>query len=151
GTGFAFLQFARQNVDIAVVEVGTGGRFDATNLVDTAVAVIAPISYDHTQTLGSTLTSIAWHKSGVLRVGRPAVSAPQPEEARLVIEAEARRLQVPLVEVGRDWQWRAKGGLTRIESTHTSPLDVEIGLLGDHQRDNATTAVAALHAISERF
>src|SRR5262249_15017282 len=78
GTAFAFLAFAHEAVDVAVVEVGTGGRFDATNLVDSSVAVIAPISYDHTQTLGSTLTSIAWHKAGIMRPGRPTIAAPQP-------------------------------------------------------------------------
>jgi dihydrofolate synthase/folylpolyglutamate synthase len=151
GTAFAFLQFATRSVEVAVIEVGTGGRFDATNLADTSVAIVAPISYDHTQTLGSSLTSIAWHKAGIMRVGRPAVSAPQVEEARAVIEAEARHLDVPLEEVGRDWRWKHDAAFTVVESNHTAPLGVEIGLLGDHQRDNATTAIAALAALSARF
>jgi dihydrofolate synthase / folylpolyglutamate synthase len=153
GTAFAFLHFAQQNVDVAVVEVGTGGRFDATNLVDPSVAVITPISYDHTQTLGDTLTSIAWHKSGILRRERPAVSAPQAEEARLVIEREARDLNASLEEVGREWHWSTTDQVTRITSVHDdfAPLEVELNLVGDHQRDNAATTVAALYAVRNRF
>lgn len=153
GTAFAFVYFAQQRVDVAVLEVGTGGRFDATNLVEPVVSVITPVSYDHTQTLGNTLTSIAWHKAGILRSGRPAVSAPQAAEAQSVIEQEAQSVQAHLEEVGRDWRWSAYGNLTRIESTHPDfePLDVEVKLLGEHQRSNAATAVAALYAIRERF
>ena len=153
GTAFAFLHFARRSVDVAVVEVGTGGRFDATNLVDPRVSVITPISYDHTQTLGQTLAAIAWHKAGIMRAGRPVVSAPQLDEARLVIETEARRLGAPLDEVGRDWRWSPDGVTIRVESVHpgVAPLNVEVGLLGDHQRDNATTSVAALHALAPWF
>jgi dihydrofolate synthase / folylpolyglutamate synthase len=153
GTAFTFLYFAREKIDVAVVEVGTGGRYDATNLVDAVVSVISPVSYDHTQTLGHTLTAIAWHKAGIVRRDRPAVSAPQLDEARLVIEHEAASLHARLEEVGRDWRWTHQADLTRIESTHADfePLDVEINLPGDHQRDNATTSVAALHAIGDRF
>jgi dihydrofolate synthase/folylpolyglutamate synthase len=153
GTALTLLEFARREIDIAVVEVGTGGRFDATNLLEPSVAIIAPVSYDHTQTLGETLTSIAWHKAGIMRPGRPAVSAPQLDEARLVIEAEARLVGATLEEVGKQWRWTANGAVSRIESVRADfePLDVEIGLIGDHQRDNATAAVAGLHAIRERF
>jgi dihydrofolate synthase/folylpolyglutamate synthase len=153
GTAFAFLHFARERVDVAVVEVGTGGRFDATNLVEPAVSVITPVSYDHTQTLGSTLTSIAWHKAGIMRARRPAVSAPQPAEAREVIEDEARKLEVPLEEVRREWRWAPLVDGVLIDSTYTDfdPLDLQLNLIGDHQRDNATTVVAALHALRGRF
>jgi dihydrofolate synthase/folylpolyglutamate synthase len=149
GTAFAFVHFAQQQVDVAVVEVGTGGRFDATNLVESAVSVITPISYDHTQTLGPTLASIAWHKAGIMRPGRPAVSAPQVEEARVMIESEARLVASALEEVGREWLWTQAGDRTRISSSHVGvqPIVVDIALLGDHQRDNATAAVAALHAL----
>jgi dihydrofolate synthase / folylpolyglutamate synthase len=153
GTALTFLYFAREHLDVAVVEVGTGGRFDATNLTDPSVSVIAPVSYDHTQTLGTTLTSIAWHKAGIMRASRPAVSATQTDEARLEIEAEANRLGTNLEEVGREWRFAAYGLVTRIESVHPDfePLEAEINLIGDHQRDNATTAVAALYLIRDRF
>ncbi|MDQ6675619.1 MAG: bifunctional folylpolyglutamate synthase/dihydrofolate synthase [Chloroflexota bacterium] len=157
GTAFAFAYFARgqeSQIDLAVVEVGTGGRFDATNLLEPAVSVITSISYDHTPTLGGTLSEIAWHKAGILRQGRPGVLAPQVDEARLAVEREAHDLGAPVEEVGREWSWSETGGGSalepiRITSTHADfdPLTARIGLLGDHQRDNATTAVAALHAL----
>jgi dihydrofolate synthase/folylpolyglutamate synthase len=151
GTALTFLYFMQENVDVAVVEVGTGGRFDATNLVEPLVSVIAPVSYDHTQTLGTTLTSIAWHKAGILRWQRPAVSAPQADEADRVIARESRLLHVPLQTVGHDWTWTPSGQAIQVRSAQTEPLAVEVGLIGAHQHDNATTAVAALHAIRDRF
>jgi dihydrofolate synthase/folylpolyglutamate synthase len=153
GTLYAFLHFAQGAVDVAVVEVGTGGRLDATNLLEPEVSVITPISYDHTQTLGETLSEIAWHKAGILRAGRPGILAPQPNEARLAVEREAAAIGAPLEEVGKLWWWTAQGDGIRIESAHADwvPLDTPVGLLGDHQRDNATTSVAALHAVGSRF
>jgi dihydrofolate synthase/folylpolyglutamate synthase len=153
GTAFAFLHFAMRRVEVAVVEVGTGGRFDATNLVEPVVSVITPVSYDHTQTLGSTLTSIAGHKAGIMRPRRPAVSAPQLTEAREVIESEARKLEAPLEEVGREWRWSSRGEHVVVESTHAdfAPLDLELELIGDHQRDNATVAVASLYTVRDSF
>jgi dihydrofolate synthase/folylpolyglutamate synthase len=153
GTAFAFEYFAREGVDVAVVEVGTGGRLDATNLLDPLVSVIAPISYDHTPTLGETLSEIAWHKSGILRPGRPGILAPQVDEARVVVEREAAALGSQLEEVGRDWRWQPAGSGIQVDSTHVdfAPLVTDIALLGDHQRDNATAAVAALHALAPRF
>jgi dihydrofolate synthase / folylpolyglutamate synthase len=135
------------------VEVGTGGRFDATNLVDAQVAVITPVSYDHTQTLGATLSSIAWHKAGIMRVQRPAVAAPQAGEALDVLTREARLLHVPLQVVGRDWTWSPVPGAARVlvSGVDFEPLEVEVGLVGDHQRDNATTSIAALGAVRQRF
>jgi dihydrofolate synthase/folylpolyglutamate synthase len=111
--------------------------------------VITPISYDHTPTLGETLSAIAWHKAGILRAGRPAVAARQVDEARLVIEAEASHLGTTVEEVGREWHWSDVPTGIRIESTHPdfTPLETQVGLLGDHQRDNATLAIGALHAL----
>jgi dihydrofolate synthase/folylpolyglutamate synthase len=153
GTAFSLLHFASRHIDVAVVEVGTGGRFDATNLVDPVVSVITPVSYDHTQTLGETLTSIAWHKAGIMRSGRPAISSPQTDEAQRTLEDEAHKLGAALEFVGREWRWSSSGSQIRIQSSRPEfvPLDVEVGLIGDHQRDNATAAVAALHAVRDRF
>jgi dihydrofolate synthase/folylpolyglutamate synthase len=152
GTALAFVYFARcEGLGVAVVEVGTGGRFDATNLLEPKVSVITPISYDHTPTLGETLSAIAWHKAGILRAGRPGIAAPQVQEARLVIEREARAMGAPLEEVGREWRWTevSDDAGMRVESTHPDfeALSTHVGLLGDHQRDNATLAIAALHAL----
>lgn len=148
GTALTFLYFARAGLDVAVVEVGTGGRFDATNLLEPLVSAIMPISYDHTPTLGETLSEIAWHKAGIMRGGRPAISAPQVDEARLVIEREASAIGAQLAQVGRDWRWREAPGGVHIEGPAAADaVEARIALLGDHQRDNATTVVAALHAL----
>ena len=119
----------RADIDLAVVEVGTGGRFDATNLLR-LVSVITPISYDHTPTLGETLSQIAWHKAGILRAGRPGVLAPQVDEARLVVEREAQR-------VGR----AARGGRPRVALVRAS-----VGVGPDPHRVDARRLRAARHA-----
>ena len=115
-TALALRYFARQGVTAAVVEVGLGGRLDATNVVAPLVTVITSISYDHMQVLGNTLAEIAGEKAGILKTGVPVVVAPQAEEARLVIERMAAERDAPLVQVGRDYQYRplehAIGGQT---------------------------------------
>jgi dihydrofolate synthase / folylpolyglutamate synthase len=138
--------------------VGVGGLTDATNVLDPLVSVITPVSLDHTATLGTTLASIARHKAGVLRAGRPAVLGLQPPEALSVIAAVAQTLHAPLVRVGYDWFWRSVPRLNGRDIA-TTPIVIEsiadrefrleakIPLLGDHQRDNATAAVAALHEL----
>jgi dihydrofolate synthase/folylpolyglutamate synthase len=159
GTAFTFLHFAREHLQVAAVEVGVGGLTDATNVLDPLVSIITPVSHDHTATLGTTLASIARHKAGILRPGRPAVLGVQPPEALSVIEAVAQSLRAPLVRVGREWCWRhgqnTNGGdvatMPFVIESLTDPqfkLEAQIPLLGDHQRDNATTAVAALHALN---
>src|SRR6185295_12071322 len=105
-TAVAFVAFAEANIDAAVLEVGLGGRLDATNAVDPAVAVITSISYDHMQILGDTLTLIAREKAGIIRPGALVVSAPQYYEAMQMIEEVCRSHQARLVLVGRDWQWQ---------------------------------------------
>jgi dihydrofolate synthase/folylpolyglutamate synthase len=99
------------------------------------------------------LSAIGWHKAGIMRAGRPAVAAPQPEEARLVLEREASLVGAHLEEVGRDWRWSPSRDAIRVESSDPGfrPLTTGLALLGEHQRDNATTAVATLHALQPRF
>ncbi len=165
-TAAAFLHFAQRGVEVAVVEVGMGGRLDATNIVQPLTTVITPISYDHTAILGNTLEAIAGEKAGILKEGVPLALAPQPREARLRILEVARSRRVPVLEVGRDvlyspvarsldgqtlFVWHsaeqplvdayiASGGFQEWEPTRlTTPL------LGPHQVVNAATAYAALH------
>lgn len=150
----ALLAFRRAGVDVAVIEVGIGGRLDATNTTDPAVSVITPISYDHTELLGHTLTEIAREKAGILRAGRPAVSAPQPAEAQAVIEEAARAAGSPLLLVGRDVAYEVEassleGVRASIRGRH-GLYRVEIPLLGRHQAVNAATAVAAAEALTAR-
>lgn len=166
-TALAFLYFARQGVTAAVIEVGLGGRLDATNVITPRTAVIASISYDHTQFLGSTLAEIAAEKGGIIKPGVPVVISPQKDEARIALEQIASTRGAPLVEVGRDYRyemlehsfekgqsflvWPAGGvpangsGEPRDDETQRSQaVQLRIPLLGHHQVENAATAYAAL-------
>ena len=102
-TALAFLYFARQGVTAAVVEVGLGGRLDATNIVIPNLSVITSLSYDHTQFLGETLAEIATEKAGIIKLGVPVVLAPQKDEASHAIERIAAERNAPLVQVGKDY------------------------------------------------
>ncbi len=150
GTLFAFLEFARAAVSVAVVEVGVGGRFDATNVLEPLASAITPISYDHTQTLGLTLTEIARHKAGILRPGQTGVVSPQPAEAAEAIAAEAWSVGARLEWVGRDWCWSAvddeRVAIGRCLA-EPSLVEARLALRGEHQRDNATAAVGLLAAV----
>lgn len=169
-TALAFLYFSRQKADVAVVEVGLGGRLDATNVVDPLVSVITSLSYDHMAVLGNTLGQIAFEKAGIVKPGRPVVLSPQREEARGVVEQVAAERGARLWLGGRDfffapWShslekqsllvWQAgeqemvneyieSGGRSEWE-----PLRLTIPLLGNHQVENAATAYAALQAARE--
>jgi dihydrofolate synthase / folylpolyglutamate synthase len=154
-TALAFEHFARQQIDMAVLEVGLGGRLDPTNVVHSRVSVIAPISYDHTDVLGSTLTAIATEKAGIIKAETPVVSAPQEEEARAVIKATARDKNAPLVQVGADWKWEAlrqnlDGQTFRVIGPHLDPLELFLPLLGQHQLVNATTALGAVNELQQQ-
>ena len=105
-TAMAFLHFREVRADYQVVEVGLGGRLDATNVVRPEVCVITSISYDHTDVLGDTLAKIAGEKAGIIKPGATVVSAPQAAEAMEVIERVCREKGAPLLKVGRDVTWR---------------------------------------------
>ncbi|HSF80966.1 MAG TPA: folylpolyglutamate synthase/dihydrofolate synthase family protein, partial [Anaerolineales bacterium] len=170
-TAIAFLYFARQNVDVAVIEVGLGGRLDATNIVTPVISIITSLSYDHTSVLGNTLAEIAGEKAGIIKPGVPVILAPQKEEARLVVAQVAENRNAPLVQIGRDylyapdsyslerqsffvWPASDQPELDRyIESGGASewePTKLKIRLLGYHQIENAATAYAALQVFKER-
>lgn len=148
-TALAFLYFAEREVDIAVIEVGLGGRLDATNVVTPVVSVITSLSYDHTHLLGDSLASIAREKAGIIKPGVPVVSAPQPDEALQVLAEVAAERHAPLTLIGRDWLY-APGDSTRAGQVFTAgPAGAPLqpywtGLTGGHQALNATVALAAL-------
>jgi dihydrofolate synthase/folylpolyglutamate synthase len=153
------LYFARSGVDAAVVEVGLGGRLDATNVLMPEVSVITSLSLEHTYLLGDTLAEIAYEKAGIIKPGVPVVSAPQQAEAIQVIEAISQKRQAPLVEVGRDWDYRPgpadlDGQTFSVRRTtgSGSELDGEysIPLIGRHQLENATGAIATLDILRQR-
>ena len=153
-TAIGFLHFAQQNVGSAVIEVGLGGRLDATNVVTPRVAVITSLSYDHMAVLGNTLTLIAGEKAGIIKPGVPVVSSPQKDEARVVLEKIAAERNAPLTLVGRELTFERgehslEGQTLTIlyrQTPDSNPKSVilRIPLLGQHQVVNATTAYAAL-------
>ncbi|HEX9247373.1 MAG TPA: folylpolyglutamate synthase/dihydrofolate synthase family protein [bacterium] len=149
----ALLHFARGEVDLAVVEVGIGGRLDATNVLDPLVSVITPISYDHMEILGETLTEIASEKAGIIRPRGRVVSAPQPDEAAATIEQVCRVQQARLVQVGRDVDVRAiastLGGVQATVRGQRAIYPITVPLLGRHQAINAGTAIAAVEALAD--
>jgi dihydrofolate synthase/folylpolyglutamate synthase len=154
GTTLGFLYFQRRGVKIAVVEVGLGGRFDSTNVVDPLVSVITSISYDHTAILGDTLEKIAFEKAGIIKPGRPVVSGVTAPEARAVIERVAAERGAPLVQLGVDFRFEiARPVRTPVRpvyflhryvtvQTPTQKWLLQIALPGDHQRANAALVVA---------
>jgi dihydrofolate synthase/folylpolyglutamate synthase len=129
-TAMAFVLFREAACEICVLEVGLGGRLDATNVVDPAVCAITPISYDHQRHLGYTIPEIATEKAGILKPGVPAVIAPQPPEAWEAIERAAAQVGAPLHPVDPE-----------------EPLDCRPALLGRHQLTNARTARAILRLL----
>jgi dihydrofolate synthase/folylpolyglutamate synthase len=173
-TALAFSYFAQCQVDIAVVEVGLGGRLDATNVIVPEVVAITSLSYDHTYLLGDTLADIAYEKAGIIKPGVPTVCAPQPAEALAVIEQVCAERRSALTLVGRDWiarrptqgsvdasvraetndfsqamerqrfELRRAQGASPLEGIYTTPL------LGRHQVDNAAVAIAVLDQLKGR-
>ncbi|MEA4908954.1 MAG: folylpolyglutamate synthase/dihydrofolate synthase family protein [Anaerolineaceae bacterium] len=157
-TALGFMYFARQKVDVAVVEVGLGGRLDATNVVDPLVSVITSISYDHTAVLGNTLEMIAGEKAGIIKPHTPVVVSPQNREAFEAIAQVAEEREAPLTLVGREVVFKpmahSMDGQTfqvwsQIEPD-SRPVQVSIPLLGLHQVENATTAYAAMEIARQR-
>lgn len=141
----AFLAFSRSAADYTLLEVGLGGRLDATNVPDAPrLTVITPISIDHEQYLGDTLAKIAFEKAGILKRGVPCIVAPQADEAMTVIEEVAARLGAPLLVHGQHWHVaEERGRLVYQDETGLRDLPLP-NLLGPHQIVNAGTALAAL-------
>lgn len=147
-TAMAFVAFARQGCDLGVIEVGLGGRYDATNALDPVVAVITRIDLEHTAVLGTTYGEIAAQKSGIMHAGVPCVSSPQVPDAQRVIERIAADVGAPLSIGGRDWRWRGTWDAFSAVGPWGAWDDLRLGLAGPHQTENACTALAALHAVN---
>lgn len=151
-TACAFQHFAERRVECAVIEVGLGGRLDATNVVAPRVCVITGISYDHQNLLGNTLREIASEKAGIIKPGVPVISGCRSGAAAGVIRGKARRSDAPLVEIDRDLRTRIVG---QRGGRHTfdlrTPLgeyrEIRLSLAGSHQVRNAALAVGALEAM----
>ncbi|MBX6424981.1 MAG: bifunctional folylpolyglutamate synthase/dihydrofolate synthase [Variibacter sp.] len=146
-TAAGLLLFSRHPADVLLLEVGLGGRLDATNVVDHPLAsVITPVSLDHFEFLGDTLARIAAEKAGILKARVPAVIGPQPAEALSVIERAAERLRAPLWVAGQHWTVSQEHGRL-VYQDESGLLDLPPPrLAGRHQFDNAGLAIAALRA-----
>ena len=149
-TALALMAFAEAEIDVAVLEVGLGGRLDATNAVDPTVAVITSISYDHTQILGETLTLIAREKAGIIRPGALVISAPQVDEAMDMIEEVCQGHRAQLVVVDQDWEWNDGTNSLDGQSFTVDGTSYWLPLIGKHQVVNAVTAMAAIDGLAGR-
>ena len=157
-TAMALLHFALQGVEMAVIEVGLGGRLDSTNVVQPLVSVITSISYDHMKQLGSTLDAIAREKAGIIKPGVPVVSGVMDGEARQAIEEVGRQNGSPLVQLGVDFDYRYRAARDLDQAAAASEMDflmppgdetpryanLRLSLLGRHQAANAAVSLAAI-------
>jgi dihydrofolate synthase/folylpolyglutamate synthase len=147
-TALGFLAFDKNDVNAAVIEVGLGGRLDATNIVTPKVSVITSLSYDHMAVLGNTLAEIAGEKAGIIKQGVPVVSAPQTDEALQVLERIAKERSSPFILVGNDVKFErltsSLDGQEFVVNHQQSEVRLKIPLLGSHQIENAAIAYTAL-------
>ena len=145
--GLAFDYFARQQVDIAVVEVGMGGRLDSTNVITPLLSVITNIGLDHTQFLGDTLEKIAAEKAGIIKEGIPVVIGEYQDETMPVFEAKAQECHAPISVASRHWQvypdWR-------VEHDGVYVGDYPCEMTGSYQLKNVATVLEAVHRLQER-
>lgn len=158
-TALALNFFAQAEIDVAILEVGLGGRLDATNVVNADLSLITPISFDHTAVLGNTLHKIALEKAGIIKEGKIVLSAPQEPEAMQAIEHMAREKNAVLGVGERDWIWLGGHENFLVAATPRANLwddywvyrDLHVPLLGTHQFVNAALAVAAARVIKENW
>jgi len=148
-TAMAFCHFTNSNVDMSVIEVGLGGRLDSTNIITPLVSVITPVSLDHVAVLGDTVELIAREKAGIIKQGVPVVTAPQYPDALRVIAAKASEQGSELIESSTVVTITKEKNLgldgTNLEiKTRNSIFSPHLRLLGRHQIENATTAIAAI-------
>jgi dihydrofolate synthase/folylpolyglutamate synthase len=146
-TAMALLVFAEERVERVVLEVGLGGRLDATNVVMPELCVITPIDYDHEQYLGRSLEAIAGEKAGILKSGVPAIFAPQRPEARRVLDARACELAIEVVPALTPEDVELDARSSRF---HVAGLSIDCPLAGEHQVQNAATTVTALRTLGIR-
>ena len=147
-TAAAFCLFAEHEADVVLLETGLGGRLDATNVIDRPIAtVITPVSMDHTEFLGSTLTAIAGEKAAIIKRGAPVICAEQAPEAMSVIDAQGKRMRAPLHVAGQQWHVGVERGRL-VYQDERGLMDLAAPkLFGRHQFDNAGLAIATLRAV----
>ena len=153
-TALAFAYFEAKAADFQVLEVGMGGKFDATSVITPEVSIITSVSLDHTEVLGNSLTKIASEKAAIIKPDGMVVTSPQPDEVIRVIEATCQSRRAKLVKVGSDVTWQSlaadlNGQRLQVKGRLGS-YELFIPLIGQHQLSNTATAVAALEVLVER-
>lgn len=146
-----WMYFRKEDVDFGVVEVGAGGRFDLTNILEPTLSVITSVGIDHTATLGHTIAEIAWHKAGIIKAGKPAVSGVPDIEAQVIIRAEAESIGAPLLQLN------LQGEIRQIETDETGTRWIEsstgarhsMRMSGSFQARNGQLAIAAMRVLRE--
>lgn len=147
-----YFYFAQEQVEWAVMEAGMGGRFDASNVVDSELAVITNVDYDHARTLGPALEDIAWHKAGIMKQGKMAVTAVRPSNLRAVLKQEAQAKQAKLYCLGEDWDYTLhKDQTVTVQTPHRTYERLVIGATGAYQRENAALAVTAVDLLQDQL
>ncbi|MDD3274398.1 MAG: bifunctional folylpolyglutamate synthase/dihydrofolate synthase [Candidatus Omnitrophica bacterium] len=148
-TALAFLYFRRRNTDFTVLETGMGGRLDATNIADSLVCGITPISFEHCRQLGNTLSKIAAQKAGIIKKnGSIVISAPQCAEVRKILLKRSRRFRARLFEVGKNIRYSSSGGKLTVRGLNDNYRGIGLKLRGRHQEANAALAVGLVEGLS---
>ena len=152
-TAIAFQYFVDQEVDIALIEVGLGGRFDSTNVITPELSIVTNIDLEHTQFLGDTRAAIAFEKAGIIKEGIPVVFGNLNDEAAPVLRDAALQRNARILELSRDFDFAIKS--TDSLLNYNGPIwqidDIQLPLVGQHQAENASVALAAAELLSTRF
>ena len=141
-TALAYLHFAEQQVDLAIMEAGMGGRYDATNAASGILSVITPVSLDHSEYLGKTVAEIAFEKAGVIKPGQPVVTSARDEEALAVVRLRCTKLSSPLYCWGDHFSTAWKDGRLTYHGLHADLAGLKPGIAGRYQEANAACALA---------
>jgi len=151
-TAAAFVHFANNDLDVIVVEVGMGGRLDATNVVDPVITAITSVGMDHVEQLGHDIAAIAGEKAGIIKTGRPVVTGAMSSDALRVIRSIAHERNAQLVAHDEDWRVDlGRDGLFSWTFGGRSEMGVRVGLEGDHQVLNAGVALTVIACLNDRF
>ncbi len=148
-TAMALLHFSRAGVDLALLEVGLGGRWDATNAVDPVLSIVTGVAMDHSDWLGDTLEQVALEKVQILRPGRPAILGRIPQEVKEVVFDEAALIGAQVYLLGRDFRLGPAGGKLVYSGLSRSMEGLDLGLKGFFQLSNAACAIAALESLEK--
>ena len=150
-TIMAFYEFARQKVDWAIIETGMGGRLDATNIIRPRVSIITNISLEHREYLGNTLEQISGQKAGIIKMRTPAITGIRQKKALAVVENKAAEKSAPLFRFGKDFKVRRNAaGTFSYQGIEANWQQMQTGLPGSHQVDNAALVLAACEILNQK-